>query len=771
MTSKFNNHSPGYSAYTNLKRRQAIIATGLTKPEYFGLRQIEKKSFGARNISLVFTQTSLNLDTILPDPEVALTTAPNLTYTSGPTVTFPPLTGATNYKLFNNSTNGLILDLGRNTEFSIPSLIISPTNLAPNTSYTVYTTASNSLGPSPNSNAITFTTPPAPPTIVVSGTNLTIPSSAGAVTYRLISSPAIVPTPTITAGNTSFTSLGLTPGTTYNLALTTTGSNGIESLQGNAVTLDTPPNPIQSVNYGTNTSSTAVVSWSSPSLGNVTGYNIYDGPTLYATVPGPTVNFGTLSGKPVLASGTTFTNFSVKAYYNTPTNESTSVPLSFQTLGGAPSRPTLSLVSKTKTSVSLSWIPGSGIAPTGYILTQDGAPVSLSPVTSTSIVINTGISPGTAYSYSLIAYSGLTTNASPAAVLIVYTTPDNPRLLTSNITSTTATLSLSVLTGSVTGYNIYLGDAIPSNLYASTTGSSIVLGTVPGKPTLTHDVYYTFNVVAYYNTTDNVSAVEPLVLALPPPVAVFSFADSPANTIINGLQGYTSSYTGPFPNTIPSTATSIADNAFDKWFFVKGPASGIIRFPSSVRTIGRATFLACRQMAGQLIFSKGLRSIGIQAFNECFAFTGPLNLPQGITNISEGAFAGCAGLTGPLVFPSSLTDIGISDTFNTCTGLTGQLTIPTFVTSIGARHFRVTSFTGITFHSGITRIEYGAFQQCASLTGTITIPQSVQNIDQFAFAGATNPGLILRYYATSSSGSATVVHPQAFVGVVNLVIL
>ena len=741
MTSKFNNHSPGYSAYTNLKRRQAIIATGLTKPEYFGLRQIEKKSFGARNISLVFTQTSLNLDTILPDPEVALTTAPNLTYTSGPTVTFPPLTGATNYKLFNNATNGLILDLGRNTEFSIPSLIISPTNLAPNTSYTVYTVASNSLGPSPNSNAITFTTPPAPPTIVVSGTNLTIPSSAGAVTYRLISSPAIVPTPTITAGNTSFTSLGLTPGTTYNLALTTTGSNGIESLQGNAVTFDTPPNPIQSVNYGTNTSSTAVVSWSSPSLGNVTGYNIYDGPTLYATVPGPTVNFGTLSGKPALASGTTFTNFSVKAYYNTPTNESTSVPLSFQTLGGAPSRPTLSLVSKTKTSVSLSWIPGSGIAPTGYILTQDGAPVSLSPVTSTSIVINTGISPGTAYNYSLIAYSGLTTNASPAAVLIVYTPPDNPRLLTSNITSTTATLSLSVLTGSVTGYDIYLGDASPSNLYASTTGSSIVLGTEPGKPTLTHDVYYTFNVIAYYNTTDNVSAVEPLVLTLPPPVSQFVFSDPPTNSRIAGLVAGPS-YTGPFP-VIPSTVTNIANSIFNR-----NLVSGTIRFPSSVTNIEPGAFVACPNLTN-LIFVNGLNGvkiIGANAF-EAVPISIPLVIPSSVTSIGPSAFRDSAWTS--VTIPSPPPSIG-DFAFNGCPGVT-SISLPPDLKTLPYGVFRSCSgLTSVTFPDGLTSIGREAFQFCTSLTGNIVIPRSVTNIGDMAFDGCTNPGLFISYYSTTT---------------------
>jgi hypothetical protein len=1134
MTSKFNSHSPGYAEYTKLKRRQAVLANGFTRPANYGVQQIENKTFGTDSVSMVLMQGGLDLGRTLPNPDVLLITAPILTYTSGSVVTFPPLPGSTTtYKLFNNAGNALIADLGPNTNFSIPALLNAPANLSPNTSYTVYVAGSNSLGLSPQSSTITFTTPPAPPTITISGSNLTIPSSTGATSYRLISSPAITPQPVIAPGTTSFSALGLTPGTTYNLSVATTGPNGIESLPGTTVTSYTPPNPIQTVSYGASTSSTAQVSWSPPSVGGVTGYNIYDGSTLYATVSGPTVTFGAVSGQPALAAGTTFTNFSVKAYYNTPNNESPSIPLTFQTIAGAPNQPSLNLTSKTTNSVSLSWAPGSGTPPTGYILTQNGTLLTLSPVTSTSITISTGISAGTMYnytvtayagpttntsppaslvvyttpnpiqnvtygtsttstapvswsapsggvtgyniydgstlyatvssttltfgtvsgqpaltsgttyttfnvkayyntptnestsvsltfqtsfgapnqpslsltskstnsvslswapgtgpaptgyilsqngtqitsasasttsinitsginpgtlytysltafigtttnasppatldvyttpnpivtvvygvatsstaqvswsppslggvtgyniydgstlytrisvtnitfgavsgqpalasattytnfsvkayyntptnestsvpltfqtltdtptqptltlsaktknsvslswtpgpgaiptgyiltqdgspvtlspvsstsrnitvgivagtkySYSLTAYAGLTTNASPPATLDVYTPPDTPVLITSNVTSTQATLALSVLTGGFTGYNIYLGDVTPANLYTTTTNTSIVLGS-SGLPALTYDIYYTFNVVAYFNTVDNESVVEPLVLALPPPVSPFTFSDSPANTTITGLQGYTSNYTGRFPNVIPSTVTSIAPGAFITWFDMQGPTSGKLIFPSSVTSIGDSAFFSCRKLTAQVSFSKGLKYIGVNTFNECMTFTGPLIFPEGILTIKEGAFGGCPGLTGPIIFPSSVIDIGISDTFNLCTGLTGHLTIPLPLTYIGDRQFRFTKITGITFHSGITQIKYGGFSDCGSLTGIITIPQSVQNIDQFAFLNCNNPGLTLRYYGTSSSGSATVVHSQAFQGVVNLVVL
>jgi hypothetical protein len=455
-----------------------------------------------------FLPSLSKLNRNIPSVEILLTTAPSLTYTSGSTVSFPPLNGATNYKLYNNAGDALIADLGTNTSFSIPSLINPPANLAPNTPYTVYVVGSNSLGPSPKSSTITFTTPPAPPTMTISGNNLTIPSSTGATNYRLISSPPIVPPPTITPGTTSFSSLGLTPGTTYTLSVATTGANGIESLPGSTVTVYTPPNTPGTVSYGASTSSTAVVSWAPPSVGGVTGYNIYDGSTLYATVTGTTVTFGAISGKPALASGTTFTNFSVKAYYNTPTNESAAIPLSFSTLAGPPSQPSLTLGSKTTNSVSLNWAPASGSTPTGYILTQNGAPVTLSPVTLTSITISSGITAGTIYTYSLTAYAGPTTNTSPPASLVVYTTPNPTGTVTaSSVTSTTSTLTWSAPSGGVTGYNIYNGAAIPANLYTTITNTSVVLGSGSLAP-LTSGTSYTFNVKAYYNTTDNESTTQ-----------------------------------------------------------------------------------------------------------------------------------------------------------------------------------------------------------------------------------------------------------------------
>jgi len=57
---KLNSHSQGYAEYMKLKKRKAIISNGLTRPENFGVRQIENKSFGTESVSLVYIQGGLD---------------------------------------------------------------------------------------------------------------------------------------------------------------------------------------------------------------------------------------------------------------------------------------------------------------------------------------------------------------------------------------------------------------------------------------------------------------------------------------------------------------------------------------------------------------------------------------------------------------------------------------------------------------------------------------------------------------------------------------
>lgn len=61
---KANIKSQGSEEYIKLKKRDAILGSGLSKP-YFGLQQISNKSFSRDAISLLIYQKGLIIDTPL----------------------------------------------------------------------------------------------------------------------------------------------------------------------------------------------------------------------------------------------------------------------------------------------------------------------------------------------------------------------------------------------------------------------------------------------------------------------------------------------------------------------------------------------------------------------------------------------------------------------------------------------------------------------------------------------------------------------------------
>jgi hypothetical protein len=440
-----------------------------------------------------------NLNITPPVTGILLTVPPNLTYTGGSTVSFPAVPGATNYKLYNNATDALILDLGANTSFSIPVLITPPANLSPNTSYTVYVVASNALGPSPKSATITFTTPPAPPTMTISGTSLVIPSSTGALSYRLISSPPIVPTPTIGPGTTSFTSLGLTPGVLYTLSVATTGANGIESLGGTTIEVCIPANPGTST-VGSITSTSVTLNLTPPSIGPATGYNIYQNGVL---VPPSRVTFnGTTATVTGLAPGSTHT-FTSSAYFNNPTNESTQSPTI--TVYTPPLVPgTLSRGAVTGTTAVVNWSPPSSGGVTGYNVYQDGVliPPSRITITGTSATI-TGLTTGSTSNITVKAYYNTSTNESPATASVAITTVTTPptNLVVSAITTTTLTLDWTAPAGpSVTGYRVYQNSVLLASPNISIVGTRAFISG------LTTGTQYTYYATAFIGSPSNESA-------------------------------------------------------------------------------------------------------------------------------------------------------------------------------------------------------------------------------------------------------------------------
>ena len=180
--------------------------------------------------------------------------------------------------------------------------------------------------------------------------------------------------------------------------------------------------------------------------------------------------------------------------------------------------------------------------------------------------------------------------------------------------------------------------------------------------------------------------------------------------------------------------------------------------------IGKYTFYKLTNVTEAVIPST-VKTIGNHAFGYCSALAGVV-LPDALTTIDYGAFYACTGLT-EISIPASVTSIDC-DAFRKCTGLTGvyitdltkwcqitfghyganplecgknlylngekitDLVIPSEIKTIGHNTFCGGSFETITFHSGVTMIDYEAFYNCDGIT-ELNLPNSVTYISDFAF--------------------------------------
>lgn len=175
------------------------------------------------------------------------------------------------------------------------------------------------------------------------------------------------------------------------------------SLQGAGGGTGVPGAPTNLAVTGT-TSSSIALSWSASS-GTVTGYRVYEGSTVAATVTGTSAN---ITG---LAAGSTHT-YTVRAYNGSgesPNSNSVTATTGSQGAPGVPGN--FRVTGTTNTSISVAWDASTGTV-TGYRV-YEGTTVRAT-VTGTTATVS-GLGACTAHTYTVRAYNGSGESGSSAS--------------------------------------------------------------------------------------------------------------------------------------------------------------------------------------------------------------------------------------------------------------------------------------------------------------------------------------------------------------------
>lgn len=123
--------------------------------------------------------------------------------------------------------------------------------------------------------------------------------------------------------------------------------------------------------------------------------------------------------------------------------------------------------------------------------------------------------------------------------------------------------------------------------------------------------------------------------------------------------------------TIQAYSTYDANTIPKKAFYQNTTLVSFV-FPSTVETIGQASFYGCVNLASELSIPTSVSTLESSVFGNCTSLTGTLTIPSSITSLGAAAFFGCSGLTGELHLSSYVTSIG-SSAFLGCSGFSSLL--------------------------------------------------------------------------------------------------
>ena len=370
-------------------------------------------------------------------------------------------------------------------------------SLVPATTYYLRAYATNSAGTA-YGNEVTFTTVLNAPTNVLATAGnaqatiaFTAPASNGgsAITgYTVTSSPGGF---TGTGSASPITVTGLTNGTAYTFTVIATNANGNSSPSSasNSVTPSTVPGA-PTIGTATAGNAQATVTFTAPASNGgsaITGYTVTSNPGNFT---------GTGTASPITVTGLTngtaytFTVIATNANGNSlPSSASNSV-----TPSAVPGAPTIGTATKGNAQATVTFtapVNNGGSAITGYTVTS--TPGNITGTGTVSPIIVTGLTNGTAYTFTVIA-TNANGNSLPSSASNSVTpsgVPGAPTIgtATEGDTQASVTFTTPVSDGgsAITGYTV---TSNPGNIHGTGTVSPII---VTG---LTNGTAYTFTVIA-----------------------------------------------------------------------------------------------------------------------------------------------------------------------------------------------------------------------------------------------------------------------------------
>jgi titin len=382
---------------------------------------------------------------------------------------------------------------------------------------TQYCSAPPSAGGLPNFPPITA---PSPPTNVTATSNsdgsVTVSWTDPADHASAITHYGVAPSPAcsgcsysnlVGANVTSTRITGLTRGTWYNFSVTATNGVGTSSpsTASNSVIAPDVPSAPTNGSASTNSDGSVTVHWTDPAANGsaITGYGIIPNPSCagcsYSSLTGPTLTSGTVSG---LTRGASYT-FMVTATNGVGTGNA-SAPTNSVTAPNLPGVPTGVSATSGNGTTSVSWVAPSttgGSAITGYVVTPYIGASPQTPQTFVSTATTetvTGLTNGTAYTFTVAAINGVGTGSQSSASNSVTpaTTPGAPTGVTATRGNASASVSWTAPASNggaaITGYVVtpFIGGAAQtSQTFNSTATTEVATG-------LTNGTAYTFKVAA-----------------------------------------------------------------------------------------------------------------------------------------------------------------------------------------------------------------------------------------------------------------------------------